>query len=171
MSDAVATGPAEAVETCFRRDRGPLLALARLLGGQGPDDAEEVLQEATVRTLVAWERAGRVDDPGHYLRTAVVNLRRDGWRRTARRGPALPMTDGPDGSDVAADLEADEQQRRLVTAVRDLPPRQREVVALRYLHECSTQEAATTLGISEGTVKTHLHRALEALAGALEDLR
>lgn len=68
-------------------------------------------------------------------------------------------------------MAATEAQREVLAAVRDLPERQREVVVLRYLLELSTAEAASTLGISEGSVKTHLHRALATLETTLEGAR
>jgi RNA polymerase sigma-70 factor (ECF subfamily) len=49
--------------------------------------------------------------------------------------------------------------------------RQREVVALRYFGQLSTDEAAVALGIASGTVKAHLHRAVRALAADLEELQ
>ena len=65
----------------------------------------------------------------------------------------------------------DEQQRRITAAVRALPPRQREVVVLRYLLDCSTAETARTLGIAEGSVKSILSRARIVLAQTLEATR
>ncbi len=62
---------------------------------------------------------------------------------------------------------AGEQRRELNDAVRALPRRQRECVVLRYYLECTTAETAGALGVSDGTVKQHLHRALEALGIAL----
>jgi RNA polymerase sigma factor (sigma-70 family) len=53
--------------------------------------------------------------------------------------------------------------------VRALPRRQRECVVLRYFLDCSTAQTADALGVSDGTVKQHLHRALAALGVALED--
>jgi RNA polymerase sigma factor (sigma-70 family) len=56
-------------------------------------------------------------------------------------------------------------------ALRALPRRQREVLALRYYLDLSEAEIAATLGISAGSVKTHAHRGLDALSGPLEELR
>lgn len=56
-------------------------------------------------------------------------------------------------------------------ALRALPDRQREVLALRYYLDLSEAEIARTLGISKGSVKTHAHRGLATLAPRLEDLR
>ena len=60
---------------------------------------------------------------------------------------------------------------RVLAALRSLPDRQREVLALRYYLDLSEAEIAATLGISAGSVKTHAHRGLATLAERLEDLR
>jgi RNA polymerase sigma-70 factor (sigma-E family) len=146
-----------------------LVGLARLLlddRGQ----AEEVVQEAFVRTYAGWARVRTKDDPLPYLRTAVVNLARGGLRRRRfareRRLEAVPDAESPEST-----VERGEAHRALSAAVRALPDRQRACVVLRYYLDCSTAECARTLGISEGSVKTHLHRALAALAPRLEELR
>ena len=59
----------------------------------------------------------------------------------------------------------------MVEAVRRLPDRQRDCVVLHYYEELTDMEIARTLGISVGSVKTHLHRARTALAAILEDER
>jgi RNA polymerase sigma-70 factor (ECF subfamily) len=57
----------------------------------------------------------------------------------------------------------------VVEAIRGLPPRQQEAVALHYLLDLTVADTATAMGVDEGTVKTHLSRAREALARALDD--
>ena len=59
----------------------------------------------------------------------------------------------------------------MAAAVRTLPPRQRDCIVLRFYADLSDAEIADTLGISAGSVKTHLHRARAALADRLEALR
>ena len=54
-------------------------------------------------------------------------------------------------------------------ALRQLPERQREALALRYYLDLSEAEMAAAMGISAGSVKTHLHRGLASLAGLLEE--
>ncbi len=148
---------------------GSLVGLARLLLDE-KGAAEEVVQEAFARTYDGWKRLRRPDDPLPYLRRAVVNLARGRLRRRivarAHRAP-LPR----DGASAESLVVIDEARRAVLAAVSSLPARQRACVVLRYYLECSTAEAAAALGISEGSVKTHLHRALAALASRLEDLR
>ena len=144
-----------------------LVGLARLLLDER-GLAEEVVQEAFARTYAAWPRVRRTDDPLSYVRRAVVNLARGGLRRrgVARR-TVLPRTEDAPSAEVGALL--DERRREVAGAVRALPRRQRECVVLRYFLDCSTAETAEALGVSEGTVKQHLHRALAALAVTLAE--
>lgn len=149
----------------FRTQYESLVGLARLLlddRGQ----AEEVVQEAFARAFAAWPRLRNHEDPLPYVRSAVANLARGGLRRrhTVRRTRLAPV---PDTASAESTALAREQSRHVADAVRALPRRQRECVVLRYFLESSTSEAAATLGISEGAVKQHLHRALAALGISL----
>jgi RNA polymerase sigma factor (sigma-70 family) len=74
--------------------------------------------------------------------------------------------EGPEAGAVASD-----ETRQVLAALRTLPDRQREVLALRYYMDLSEAEIAVTLGISPGSVKTHAHRGLAALTDRLEGLR
>ncbi len=159
----------EVLGAIFRREYARLVGLARVLIDTRAE-AEELVQEAFARTYAAWERIDEPDAALAYLRTTVVNLARGGLRRraTVRRTPLDAVGDAP-GADAA--VTATEAQREVLAAVRALPDRQREVVVLRYLLDLSTADTAATLDISEGSVKTHLHRALGALERALEGTR
>jgi RNA polymerase sigma-70 factor (ECF subfamily) len=59
----------------------------------------------------------------------------------------------------------------VLDAIRALPARQRDCVLLRFYLDLSEADISRTLGISPGSVKTHLHRALAALGPKLEDTR
>jgi len=128
--------------------------------------AEDVVQDAFA-ALAA--RQGRLRDPSAalgYLRTSVVNgcrsaLRR---RRTARRHTPLREVE-PEGPDARAVMS--EEHREVLAGLAGLPPRQREVLVLRYWSGMSEAEIATTLDISRGTVKSTASRALDALERAL----
>ena len=100
-----------------------LVGLARLLlddRGQ----AEEVVQEAFVRTYTGWKRVRRKDDPLPYLRSTIVNLARGGLRhRRVVRERRLDVV--PDGESAEVSFERDETYRALNDAVRGLPERQR----------------------------------------------
>ena len=135
-----------------------------LLRDQGA--AEEVVQDAFVRVSRATLR-----DPDKtlaYLRQAVVNGARSKLRRrlVARRHVAEPPPDVPSAEHSA--LAAD-TRRTVVTALRGLPMRQREVLVLRYYGELSESAIAAALGVTNGAVKTHASRGLAALSRVLED--
>jgi RNA polymerase sigma-70 factor (sigma-E family) len=130
------------------------------------DGAEEVVQEAFARTLAHWDRVQDKDDPLPYLRSVILNLCRGRFRR--RPTPLRPEQDEPSAESVAGRAA---RRAAVVDAMATLPERQREVVALRYFGELSTEETAEALGISPGTVKTHLHRATQALASRLQEQR
>jgi RNA polymerase sigma-70 factor (sigma-E family) len=153
----------------YARHYSELVGLARLLlddRGQ----AEEVVQEAFVRTYAGWHRVRRQHDPLPYLRSTVVNLARGGLRRR-RVARERQLEAVPDTESAEVIAERDQVSRALASAVRSLPGRQRECVVLRYFLDYSTAECAAALGVSEGSVKTHLHRALSALSPRLEALR
>jgi len=151
-------------EAVYRSSYRAMIGLARtVLADTG--DAEEVVQEAFARCYVRWGRIEGRDDPLPYVRSAVMNLCRSRLRRKA--APLRAVTEAPSAEDHAVEHDRNE---RLVAALGRLPVRQREVVALRYFGQLSTDETAAALGIATGTVKVHLHRAVKALASDLEEL-
>jgi len=158
---------AAGVEAVFRAEYRSLVRLARLL----VDDvgsAEEVVQDAFVALHRGWDRAR---DPVAFVRTCVVNGARGRLRRraTARRHPFAGAAQ--DASPEVDPVVLDEDRRAVAAALRSLPARQRECLALRSYDDLSEAEIAATLGISAGSVKTHVHRGTTALARRLEDLR
>ena len=72
------------------------------------------------------------------------------------------------GADTLAIIRSRHDQ--LLAALDSLPERQREVLTLRYWNDLTETEIADALGISQGSVKTHAHRALAALAAGREEL-
>ena len=162
----------------FRERYGSLVQMARLLVDD-KESAEEVVQEAFVLLYGSWRR---LRDPGRaeaYLRSSVWNLARDRLRRrrTVRRYEAVAAR-GPDvtgtlrGSipESPADAVVEDERRRLLAAALDrLPARQRDCLLLRYWGDLSEREIAQTLGISPGSVKSHVHRAMARLTTELSD--
>jgi RNA polymerase sigma-70 factor (sigma-E family) len=154
------------VSTLFVAEGARLVSLARFF----VDDrtaAEDLVQEAFIRLS---RSAHRIRDPERaaaYLRSIVINLARDHNRRglVSLRHQPPATTDEPSAEETAA---ARESRLEVVAALRDLPRRQRDCVALRYYLELSVEEIATTLGLSRNSVKTHLQRGLRSLAQRLE---
>jgi RNA polymerase sigma-70 factor (sigma-E family) len=158
-----------AVEELYAAHYRRLVRLAVLLV-RDLETAEEVVQDAFVAMHGRWRSLREPDRALAYLRQAVVNRARSVLRHRgveARHLPA-PMPDRP-GADEDA-LTAD-RRRQVLEALRDLPDRQREVLALRYYLDLSEAQIAETLGISRGAVKSHASRGVHALRHLLEDAR
>ena len=139
-----------------------LVGLARLFV-DNRDAAEDVVQESFIRLSRSLHRIQDPDKAVAYLRSIVLNLARDHNRRgLLSLRHTLPANDlDPVGVDETVATRDD--HRRLLGAIRALPRRQRDCVALRYLFELGVGEIATTLGLSDNSVKTHLKRGLAAL--------
>lgn len=155
--------------SAYREHYGSLVRLASLL----LDDVgacEEVVQEAFVQV---WQRGPALRAPDRlpaYLRSAVLNGARSQLRRRLVRQRHLAVAPGS-APGAEATAMAGDPDRTVLRALRALPERQREVLALRYYLDLSEAEIAATLGISAGSVKTHAHRGLAALSAHLEDPR
>lgn len=132
--------------------------------------AEELVQEALMRTYLAWSTA-RERDPLAYARRTLTNLRIDTWRKR-RREVLTPPSDLPEEAPDAS-VERDAEQRaerdRLVRALAILSMRQRRIVVLRYMEGLSEREVADDLGVSVGTVKSTASRGLAQLRTVLVD--
>ena len=159
--------PGDAEFTAFvAAHQSDLLRTAWLLCGDA-HRAEELTQQAFVRTYGAWSRAG-AGDPLAYARRVLVNLRIDTWRRRRREvllAPAdLPDDASPAGAATSPDAATRHADRdQLVRALATLSARQRRVVVLRHLVGMSEADVAADLGISVGTVKSTSSRALAQL--------
>ena len=95
----------------------------------------------------------------------MLNTRAAWWR--ARKITELPTAQLPDAAiEDSAEQHAD--HALLMDVLKMLAPRQRSVVVLRYWEQMSTQETATVLGMSAGTVKSTMHRALARLRKGLQ---
>ncbi len=157
------------LESVYQAEYRSLVRLASLL----IDDVgtcEEIVQDAFVRV---WASGPGLREPERlpaYLRSAVLNGARSQLRRRLVRRRHLVVAPEPAPAAEAAALAGD-PTHEVLHALRSLPDRQREVLALRYYLDLSETEIARTLGISGGSVKTHAHRGLATLAERLEALR
>jgi RNA polymerase sigma-70 factor (sigma-E family) len=160
MDTVAALGFEEYVRT--RQDA--LLRSARRLT-PNPADAQDLLQIALTRTFPAWDGIVDKRHADAYIRRALINTRTTLWRSRKLDEFAtdqLPETAVEDGAEQRAD------RAMLLGALGVLPQQQRDVVVLRYYEGMSTAETAQALGISTGTVKSTLHRALARLRTELE---
>jgi RNA polymerase sigma-70 factor (sigma-E family) len=152
---------ATAVTALYSAHWRPLVRLAALLTGDA-SVAEEIVQDAFVALYRRW---GKLGDPAAalgYVRVAVVNGSRSRVRHRIveerNRQPAAPDPAGPEEVAVRASEDA-----RVLAALRTLPPRQQEVLVLRYYGDLSEAEIAATIGISRGSVKRHAFRGMAGL--------
>jgi RNA polymerase sigma-70 factor, ECF subfamily len=126
--------------------------------------AEDVVQEALARAWERSERGERLESVPAWVARVALNLARSRWRRIVAERKAWGALGSP-APVPPPDAEGEDVRR----ALRRLPRRQREVTVLRYYGGLEVKEIARTLGVSEGTVKTSLHRARERLMQAFHE--
>ena len=153
------------LEAVYRHHYVATVRLAGLLLGD-PATGEDVAQDAFARLF---EVGTEVVDPVAYLRGTVVKLCRSRIRRAVIASRARPHRRVSLPDDDRAELIASRSALR--TTLLGLPPRQREAVVLRYYGDLPESDIASVMGVSVGSVKTHLHRAMAALARDLEAFR
>ncbi|MFD9389732.1 SigE family RNA polymerase sigma factor [Streptomyces sp. NPDC060000] len=138
-----------------------LLRTARSLTAN-PSDAEDLLQTALTKTYVAWERIEDRRALDGYVRRALLNTRTSQWRK--RKVDEFVCDELPEPA-AAADDPAERQALHdaMWRAIMKLPVRQRAMVVLRYYEDLSEVQTAEVLGVSVGTVKSAVSRALGKL--------
>lgn len=163
IQDGAAPAPSGplTLEDLYRQHRMRLVRLALLLVDE-PATAEDVVQEAFTGLHRNWSNLRDAQAAVGYLRTAVVNGSRSVLRRRkTARDYTPPHVANARSAESLAMLTAEHQA--VVAALSQLPPRQREVLVLRYYGDLSEAEIAEATGISKGTVKSTASRALDAL--------
>ncbi|WP_073950077.1 SigE family RNA polymerase sigma factor [Streptomyces kebangsaanensis] len=156
--------PAYPSFTAYVRARQPvLLRTARSLTAS-QSDAEDLLQTALAKTYTAWERIEDHRALDGYVRRALLNTRTSQWRK--RKVDEFACEELPEPEPVAGAADPAEQQAlrdAMWRAVMKLPARQRAMVVLRYYEDLSEAQTAEVLGVSVGTVKSAVSRALGKL--------
>jgi RNA polymerase sigma-70 factor (ECF subfamily) len=148
----------EDFDAFWRREQVSVTAFAYALTGSRTA-AEDLAQEAFAAAAAAWST---LQNPSAWVRRVVSNRAISRWRRQGRETRAL--------SRLALQRDTyriSEDDMSFWDAVRRLPRRQAQVVALYYLDDLPVAEIAETLGVAEGTVKATLFRGRAALARAL----
>ncbi|MFI6644507.1 SigE family RNA polymerase sigma factor [Streptomyces sp. NPDC050504] len=151
-------------EEYVRTRQDALLRSARRLVPD-PVDAQDLLQTALARTYGRWDGIADKSLADAYLRRVMINTRTEWWR--ARKLEEVPTEQLPDAS-VEDGTEQRADRALLMDILGVLAPKQRSVVVLRHWEQMSTEETAAALGMSAGTVKSTLHRALARLRQELE---
>jgi RNA polymerase sigma-70 factor (sigma-E family) len=158
--------PDESTFTAWARDRQlALLRMAILLTGDR-QRAEDLVQEALTKVALRWRRL-HSGHPEAYARQVIVRDNISWWRKHQHEVVLEIADDVLRVPDPAGAVD-----RRLVLdrALAALTPRQRAVVVLRYYEDLSERDAAETLGVSAGTVKSQTHLALRRLREAAPEL-
>jgi RNA polymerase sigma-70 factor (sigma-E family) len=149
--------------TAYVAARLPWLQRVAYLLCQDWDRADDLVQVALTRLYVKWHRAGSVENVDGYARTVLVRVflaeQRTGWWRRVS-----PVREPPEPSPYLADRDGDLDLR---AALRELAPRQRAAVVLRFYCDLSVEQTAEVLNCSTGTVKSQTSRGLAALRQAL----
>ena len=180
---AAAIGDREAMEQLLVRAQETAYRFSLLVCGH-PDDAEDVMQDALLKT---YQHVRRISEPEAFRTWLYATVRNACLMKRRRRvgEPAkfvslehgIETTAGTVRVDVADPSRSVDQQLidewmngRLRHALKQLPPSYRMVVVMREIEGLSTKEVAAINGVSEGNVKTRLHRARLMLRKQLEHL-
>jgi RNA polymerase sigma-70 factor (ECF subfamily) len=136
-----------------------------------PDAAETLTQDCLLKAHRNWASFRGESNVMTWLLRIAINLQKDHWRNRRLQFWKLTGKNAVDASDAGQWLPSGESspeqqtvakdQVRLVwQAVKGLSERQRTVFMLRHVEEMEIHEIASTIGLSEGTVKAHLSRAM-----------
>ncbi|MBO0806448.1 MAG: sigma-70 family RNA polymerase sigma factor [Nocardiopsaceae bacterium] len=146
-------------EPWYRAEYSRVLTALTLVTGDG-ERARDATDEAFARALARWRSVSQMENPGGWTYRVALNVVRSVVRRAAIEKRLL-RRDRPDVVPPPA--------VELWHVVRQLPPRQREIVVLRYLLDMREREIAATLGIRRGTVSRSLSTAHGKLRGWLSE--
>ena len=129
--------------------------------------AADAAQEAFLQLHLRWHEVGKLDDPVAWLYRVGINRCRDYRRHFVRAARLFDRLSA--ASDTKDTGERWFPDLDFVALLKNLPKRQRVAAVLFYQADFSTTEIARVMHISEGAVKSHLHRAREALRPLLEE--
>jgi RNA polymerase sigma-70 factor (sigma-E family) len=150
-------------ETFYRREYRSVVGLAYALSGSRIA-AEDIAQDAFLAAHKEWDRVGFYDKPESWVRRVVSNLSVSVFRTKMREASAVARMKSRES--YLPRLPAEDAH--FWKAVRDLPRRQSQVIALHYLEDRSVDDIAEILGCAASTVKVHLHKGRDRLARKLD---
>lgn len=140
----------------FRSEYRQVLGLAYVLAGSW-SAAEELTMDAFEKTLRHWPSVTALDSPGAWVRKVVANSAVSRFRRLGAERRANARLQAGETTDV------DSEVSEVWDAVRRLPVRQAQAIALFYVGGYTRMEIAHLLGVSDESIKTHLDRARKRL--------
>jgi RNA polymerase sigma-70 factor (sigma-E family) len=126
--------------------------------------AQDIVQDVLLRARPKWGRIGAMDAPYLYVRRMVTNEYLSWRRRWAARDVSATHAALEDLAPVVDDHSLRHAERDAMRArIAVLPRKQRAAIVLRYYEDATTAEIGRVLDCSEGTVRSHLSRALHTL--------
>ncbi len=143
----------------YHREYRRVVALVYTLSGSR-GAAEELTQDAFLEAHRRWGSISGYADPGGWVRKVAMNKARSALRRRAAEARAYTRH-------LGRERQLPNPSHEFWAAVRALPTKQAQVVALHYLEDRPVDDIAALLDVASGTVKTHLHRARQTLAERL----
>lgn len=133
-----------------------LLGTARLISAD-PALAEDLVQDVLIKLHARWESTGQLVSRDAYVRRMLVN-ELISWRRKWSR--QVSFADPASTASVPDPTTDIDERDALMSEVRQLPPRQRIVIVLRFFADLSDEQIAADLGCAVSTVRVHASRAL-----------
>ena len=131
----------------------------------------DIAQDALAKSFANWKKVNELEMPSAWVKKVAINQLKDEFRKQTKRKTYASNT---------LELSTIESiEKSLPTpmavdfsrALMELAPQQRIVAALSFVDDMSEAEIAQTMGISKGTVKTHLHHARNALSSSLSNIK
>jgi RNA polymerase sigma factor (sigma-70 family) len=148
-------------EVFYKDTKDQVLQVMLAVTGNRPI-AEDATQEAFVRAYTKWEQLEHHLNPRSWVIRVALNVHRSWWRKRRRE------IGDPEALDSAiAHPPQHWADPEMMQALQILPAKQRAVVALRFLYDFTPKEVAEVLGLAEGTVWAHQHKAMRKLRTAL----
>jgi len=159
-------------EALFRAEHEKLVKALVLVADGDREAARDAVQEGYVQLCLNWKKVREYEDASAWVRRVAINRLRNqqrSYRRGLRAVSRLAGERAP--AESSAPPTQDLRRERVLAALKALPERQRTAAALYYVADLSVAEVARSMGVREGSVKTHLSRARETLKSLLEDER
>jgi RNA polymerase sigma-70 factor (sigma-E family) len=160
-----AADPADQVTALYQAHALGLLRLAVIMLGER-QAAEDVVQDAFLGLFRRWDALSDPERALAYVRSSVFNGCRTVLRKRARSRQFVLVD--PETESADARLLLGEEHREVLAALRRLPDRQREAVALRYCLDMPVNAVARAMGVTEGTVKSATSRGIAAITRMLK---
>jgi RNA polymerase sigma-70 factor (sigma-E family) len=127
--------------------------------------AEDLVQATLEQVYVAWRRVAAADDPEAYVRRVMINTQARKHRRRLREFLAPKDDSGivHEVADTGDRIAQADDRNALLTALAQLPPRQRQAVVLRYWEDLTETQTAEAMGCSVGAVKSNAAKGIAKL--------